>query len=364
MPVLSRAAVIATAAAIAVSITSAGCARTIPGTPNPAAASSTTADRSSASDGSEGSNGRPELPEPPDGSGFSRDPLDQPNPIPEMLWKGWPDACAWIDIDLAAAFGATGPAQSHTLGCTLPLAAPDFLQIAWLSPYRALSTPTRFIRPVTIAGLQARQYALPGQGAAECAMHVNTRSTTSLHLVIWNPTNPDSGDRETRCATAARIAETAVTRFVPAAGGTAWPGTPQRPTDAVLAGASACRAATKDAAALANLTRADGTSSTSDLGTICTHHSPHAQAEVLLASRPLADLPAHAENATGAAQQLAGLPGRIDHIDDTCAVTAELAPQVVLRVLYRIDTPGAAALACRFAEVLTAAALGELLRLS
>ena len=163
--------------------------------------------------------------------------------MPSMFWQGWSDACAWIDPPLAAAFGATGPGTPHNLGCTLPLTPSVYVQLAWLGPF-SLMPVWQFVRPITIAGQQARQFALPAMDPNGCALQVHARSTTTLHVVVWNPDSPTGPDREAHCTTAAAIAEAAVTRFVPAAGGTPWPGTPQQPSAAVLDGVTACEITT------------------------------------------------------------------------------------------------------------------------
>lgn len=341
-----------------------GCGGVIVGTPQPAPSDPAGATTSPVAPVVGAGDGRPELPEPVDGSGFSSEPLDQPPSIPGMFWHGWSDACAWIDPTLAAAFGATGAGTPHNLGCTLPLTAPVHMQLAWLRPFHAMSGAALFVRPITIAGQQARQFALPAMDPNGCALQVHSRSTTTLHVVVWNPDDPTGPDREAHCTTAAAIAEAAITRFVPAAGGTPWPGTPQTPSAAVLDGATACQIATTDVASLANLDRTDGTPGTSELGSTCHYTSDYASAEVLLATQDLADVPTYSPGARTINQKLVGLPARMEHTDDDCAVVVALADHVTVRITYRIDQPGSSALACRYAETMTATAVGTLLNRS
>ncbi|HEY0637606.1 MAG TPA: hypothetical protein VGD67_08160 [Pseudonocardiaceae bacterium] len=339
-------------------LSNAGCGTTVTGRPNAAPSNATPAGPATEVTA---------LESPPDGSGFSTEPLDQPNPAPGITWAARDKVCDWLTPDLATAIGATGPAQPGTLGCVVPVTghAGDTAQIAWTFPFQALHEPTHFARPATVHGLQARQFALHGQGPGECTTQVNTRSAVSLHLVVWNPTDPAAGDHEARCATALRTAEVLTARYVPLAGGTPYPGTPQQPDPARLAKATACDVVTKGAANLANLDNQPGTPGTEDNGdTTCYHTSPHAEAHATLTTRG-ADRPT---------REIIGLPADLrpstDPTDLACTMTINLSPDHHLRLTYHITgQPPAGAdqsrllgLACAFVELLAATTLNAIHR--
>src|SRR2546430_4999730 len=157
-----------------------------------------------------------------DGSGFSTEPFDQPDPVPNHYWPGERDVCEWVSPDLARAVGGTGEVTPTATGCNVSLGGSELLELSAFGPYERLTDSTQFIRPVTVAGLQARERAFDGQGKAECTLDLNTRSLTAIDVTAWNHGAPDRGDPEHRCVVARSAAEMIARRFVPPARGAPW----------------------------------------------------------------------------------------------------------------------------------------------
>jgi hypothetical protein len=296
--------------------------------------------------------------EPPaDGSGFATQPMDQAFPLPSWFWSGRQDICDGITAEVVAQVGGVGMAP-NAAGCNVKFGGTEVVQVALAGPYQWLTDPTHFVRPVTIAGLEGRERALSGQGLGECTVEVNTRSPLSLMAVAWNPADPNGGDSELRCATARKVVEALVTRYVPAAGGTPWPATPQVPPADASAGMTACEIIDDSAAVYGATSPKSAEAGTDPLGTTCTYTSNSTELEGFVTdSSGLDDLEPRVPNAEVTDRTLATLPARQEAAGSTCALLVEFTPGRVLGITYEVSVDGAA---CKFAEVVAAVVLSHL----
>lgn len=196
---------------------------------------------------------------PTDGTGFSTTPFDQPAPAPDLFWPKLTSTCQWLTPEIAKAAGGTGKLVPTEAGCDAHLpGTTDVVQIAAAGPYDYLNDTVRFSRPITIAGLQARERSFKEQGKGECAVDADTRSYTTLTLVVWNAVKPDSGDATKRCAVGRRFMEVIVKKFVPLAGGTPWSRTLQKPGPNAGADKTACDIAGEGVAAYGSMDTTSG----------------------------------------------------------------------------------------------------------
>lgn len=303
----------------------------------------------------------PAVYEPPaDGSGFATQPMDQPYPLPSSFWRGRQDMCDGITAEVARAAGGTGEISSVASGCYIFLGGAELIQVAEGGPYSWVTDPTHFVRPVTIAGLEARERAFTGQGVGECSVVVNTRAPISLMFGAFNAEDPNSGDREQRCAAARKAAEAVVTRYVPLAGGTPWEPTPQQPPAHASEGMTACEIIGDSAAVYGHTSPKSKKAGTDPLGTTCTYTSSSTSLDAFVTDGTvagLADIETRVEGAAVTDRRLGELPARVEDAGTTCAVLVEFVPQRVFGVTYHVDVPGAA---CKFAEVVAAVVLTKL----
>lgn len=299
--------------------------------------------------------------EPPaDGSGFATQPMDQAFPLPSWFWSGRQDICDGITAEVVAQAGGVTMAPNPA-GCNIKFSGTEVVQVALAGPYNWITDPTHFVRPVTIAGLEGRERALSTQGLGECTVEVNTRSPLSLMAVAWNPANPNGGDRELRCATARKVVEAIVTRYVPAAGGTPWPATPQAPPADASAGMTACEIVNDSAAVYGATSPKSKKAGTDPLGTTCTYASNSTELVGFVTddgtNTGLDDIEPRVPHAEVTDRTLATLPARQEAAGNTCALLVEFTPGRVLGITHEVGADGAA---CKFAEVVAAVVLYHL----
>lgn len=335
-------------ALIAAGMVTTACSRSIAGTP------------SAAEDGSVAPAELPAYEPPADGSGFATQPMDQAFPLPSWFWSGRQDICDGITAEVVVQAGGVTRAP-NAAGCNIKFGGgTEVVQVSLVGPYMWLTDPAQFVRPVTIAGLEGRERALSGQGAGECTVEVNTRSPLSLMAVAWNPADPNGGDRELRCAKARKVVEAIVTRYVPAAGGTPWPATPQVPPADASAGMTACEIVDDSAAVYGATSPKSAQPGTEPLGTTCTYSSTSTELEGFVTdgtSTGLDDIEPRVPNAEVTNRTLATLPARQENAGSTCALLVEFTPGRVFGITYNVDVDGAA---CKFAEVVAATVLSDL----
>ncbi len=346
--------VLVTAAAVAVPVVQLGGTNVAPGRP---AANATT------SPSAPGPGSLPSMVPPPDGSGFSSAPLDQPYPVPSFFWPGLRDVCEWITPELARRAGGTGEIRPQRAGCDILRGGNELVQVSSVGPYDWVRDPADFMRPVTIAGLQAREYAFTGQD--ECSLEVNTRAPIGLSLVAWNPAERDGGDVAQRCRVVRRVAEVLVRRYVPAAGGTPWARTPQRPAPDAGAGRVACELLGQSAAAYGGTDVRATATGTEPLGTTCTYEAEDAKLVGLVTDGPgagLDDVGPRLPDAEVTERRLGVLPARIEDAGTDCAMSVEFAPGRLFTITYHVD--GVLGVACPTAEVVAAHVLTRLIDMS
>jgi hypothetical protein len=286
--------------------------------------------------------------------------MDQPYPLPSYFWPGRQDTCDGITAEVAQAAGGTGEISAVASGCYILLGGAELIQVAEGGPYGWVTDPVHFIRPVTIAGLEARERAFTGQGTAECTVEVNTRAPIGLMFQAFNADDPNSGDREQRCAAARKAAEAVVTRYVPLAGGTPWEPTPQQPPADASEGMTACEIVGDSAAVYGHTNPKSKQAGTDPLGTTCTYTSSSTELNAVVTDGTdtgLTDVETRVEGAAVTDRRLGQLPARVEDAGTTCAVLVEFAPGRVFGVTYQVDVPGAA---CKFAEVVAAIVLTDL----
>lgn len=190
---------------------------------------------------------------PRDGSGWPSAPLDQPRPFPSEQFTDYSaelsrelGACSWLGKKLLTELGWRGGYVGGSL-CMVPLYGGKVLQITTSSSYRTFTdTPDElaFIRPIQIAGLEAREYDLAASAdkyPGSCQVAVNTRSITSLIVSVGTAEGAPVGTRpQPQCDQARRAATRIVRTFVPLAGGEPWPDTRQQPDAGMFRERSVC----------------------------------------------------------------------------------------------------------------------------
>lgn len=302
---------------------------------------------------------------PPNGGGFSTEPLDQPDPLPSLLWPGQEDVCEWLTPELAQDAGGTGEYVPTTSGCQLILGGGERAQVGLIGPYSFVTEPTHFMRPVTIAGLEARERALSSEGEKDCTVQVNTRSVTAFHVSVWNEQGGDSGSRKQRCRAARTAAEALAKRFVPLAGGEPWAKLAQQPGPNAGEGEDPCYIVQGSAAVYGGLDPESGTAGTDPLGATCSYTSAGDQSMTVLVTdgpdQGLAELPPQLPGAEMSDRRLGTLPARQEEAGEKCALSVEFVPGRVFTITYEIGVLDAS---CRFAEVVAASAVSALINRS
>lgn len=307
----------------------------------------------------------PSMPVLPDGSGFSSAPLDQPYPVPDFFWPGLRDVCEWITPEMARQAGGTGEVRPQEAGCNVVRGGNELVQVSSVGPYDWVMDPARFMRPVTIAGLQAREYAFIGQGQGECSLLVNTRAPVAIQFAAWNPTDRDGGSFEERCRVVRRVAEVLVRRYVPAAGGTPWHRTPQRPAADVGVDMVACELVDQSAAVEGSTDPRRAATGTDPLGTTCTYEGNDTKLVGLVTDGPdtgLSDVEPRLPDATVTERRLGELPARMEEAGTDCAISVEFAQRRIFTITYHVE--GVLGLACPTAEVVAANVLTKLIDMS
>jgi hypothetical protein len=130
-------------------------------------------------------------------------------------------------------------------------------------------------------------------------------------------------------------------------------------------GRPACDLVDDSATIAANLGVARGTARREPRGSACEFTSRlGTTARVSLAHDVvggLGELAPAVADAEVSQRRLAGLPARLEDAGDDCGLATELVPGTVMHVRYAFDERVGGGLACKFAEVMAAAVLVELL---
>lgn len=224
---------------------------------------------------------------PSDGSGWSTQPLDQPEPVPDLFSAS--DPCAWVPTilpQLKAQVQATGKLDEGGDGCHVYLPHGDIVQIFTMGPYIALTDEASQEKPITIAGLEAREFTLAGADTGSCAVDINSRSFDMTEVDTWNPNKSlDATDRATRCHESETVAQIIAHRFVPLAGGTP-ASTLQQPTPAVFASQTACQLVQTGDAGYTDIEDQHPTKATTSQGSTCRYTDGSNSVTVLVTNSP------------------------------------------------------------------------------
>jgi hypothetical protein len=305
---------------------------------------------------------------PPDGSGYSTLPDDQPTPGPGLESS---DPCTWLNQTLPALQRTLGATHivPNTDACHVLLGAGrDDIQVGLDEPYTENLDPVRFMHPATVDGLQAREFAEDSQGNGECQIDVNDRAAFALDVNAWNVDKAldTNGDTRTRCREAEQTADILVRQFVPLAGGTPYPGFPQQPTEALLNGAKVCDVITNGDVFYADyLDDRHPSTGTTALGATCTYTTDQGTVTALLTSQPMVlnRFPVQDTAAVVRPDKIGVLPAVTQQTAHGCTEAIHLGSGQILALTYR-PTQQFAPSACYAMRAVAAHALGEMLNLS
>jgi hypothetical protein len=309
--------------------------------------------------------------------------LNQPTAVPSYQWQGWDryrdGRCAWLPTGLLDPIGPVGTPRPTSTSCIVSLGDGTNIRITWQPPQTSAQWTTegsrnatdnasdsrRRAEVTTIAGLEARATRpfflfifFPGV----CRVDLNTRSTSGLTVLAWNPHT-----RDNRCQTAEAAATLIAHGRIPAAGGTPWSDTPQQPTVASLVGYGACELLNTSITRLNGLDDLNaGRISISDSdhaagGCELTQPGVHVRAWLTLTGDSATDAsesPA-GRKMDGQPRQLGSLPAYEKGGSTSCVVLAELLPGYTLGVSY--ETERGASAACSLADLVAATAAQILL---
>jgi hypothetical protein len=304
--------------------------------------------------------------------------LNQPTAVPGYQWQGWgryrDGRCAWIPAGLLDRLAPTGTPRPTSTSCIVPLGGGTNIRITWGPPQTSAQWTTegshasnsrRRAEVTTIAGLEARatrpfflSIFFPGM----CRIDLNTRGTSGLTVLAWNPHT-----RDNRCHTAETAATLIAHARVPTAGGTPWNDTPQQPTVASLAGYGPCEMLSTSVSRLSVLDALDADrisisdSDHTDEG--CELTQPGVQVRTWLTS--ISDTATNARDTPAEpktdvqSRQLGSLRAYQQSRSKSCVVQTEILPGYTLGVSYGV-TKSASAI-CSLAEVIAAAAVQTVL---
>lgn len=323
-----------------------------------------------------------------DGSGWSTQPLDQPRPMPspDYNWFTYDTAnCAWTTPELLTALGKTGgDLRTGPIFCTFYIdqefdqdAPKDYheqLQIQFDGPYsdHTDTLDVAFMRSITVAGLEAREYDLKANQAkypGSCTVEVNTRSLGGITVMGGTSRAEHQGtDPRLMCERVRKAATVLARTFVPLAGGTPWEQTRQQPQPGEMAatGADACLVTARDAPAESVLAF-EGRKGQDGAATTCTYTDGSGVKVMVWLSTDVPDdwqtqVPRLDEREITAATKLGTLPAyqQLTPSGETCAESVRYAEGEVLHVTYenRQRTP---AELCRVAELIAGSAVNKMI---
>jgi len=270
-----------------------------------------------------------------------------------------------VDAQLLAAFGGTALDGSNGTECGIAVGESEALLVRQNGFWEPFEGPAvdkfTFIRSINIAGLQGREYSLASGSETvpgSCMVDVNTRALNSITVLAAR----DGGDTDPArmCQKAREVATVMVKRFVPAAGGTPYPGTPQQPAPGVLGRQP--RSGPCDVfdgpITYAFLEGVAGQSGQDGPATTCTWSKGEARGSARLTLGAPANwqtsVPPLTEGEIIADTKLGVMPARVQLTKDgtECAETVQYAPGETLRFTYRNPDSRTftAAELCRIAE--------------
>lgn len=300
--------------------------------------------------------------------------LNQPNAVPSYRWQGWnryrDGRCAWIPTGLLDSLAPTGTPRPTSTSCIVSLGDGTNIRITWGPPQTSALWTTEGSHnasdsgrraEVTIAGLEARATRpfflfifFPGM----CRIDLNTRGTSGLTVLAWNPQT-----RDNRCHTAETAATLIAHARIPTAGGTPWNDTPQQPTVASLAGHGPCELLSTSMTRLNGLDDLDGgrisISDADHTDEGCELSQSGVRVRTWLTSISDTATKAHyipAEPKTdGQSRQLGALRAYQQGRSKSCVVQTEIFPGYILGVSFGVAK--SASTVCLLAEVIAAAAV-------
>jgi hypothetical protein len=283
--------------------------------------------------------GLPAYQPPADGSGYSAEPFDQPQPLPALLSARGCDWLAKVKPGLHT-LGAKSAAVSPS-GCQLLFAKGEIAQVHVNGPYSEVTDTTTYLKPDKIADVQARFYSFVDQKTDTiCSVEMNPRSLTDITVDGYNA-KESGGSFSAHCQLAGRVATFIARTFVPAAGGTPWPGTPQQPSHKTLARAKPCGIVDKGAIIYANdMTDEHPRSGAGPLGLSCDYrNADYGSIHVLLtrSTGGLKALPVKAGAAVSAVR--AGvMQARTEQTATSCAFSVQFVTGQVAQLTYSLGS--------------------------
>lgn len=305
----------------------------------------------------------------PDGSDWSTQPLDQPGPVPDQSAS---DPCGWVTKvvpQFKAQMEATGELESIGSGCEVHLPNGYLVQIDTVGPYGHFDDPADLMQPVTIDGLQGREYALQGMGAGECAIMINSRSYAATTVDIWNRDKSlNATGRTAHCQDAKTAAGIIMKQFAPLAGGTPFSSV-QVPTAASVTGKSACQLVPTGAAGFTDIEDQNPKQGQNSVGNTCTYTGEQGTVTAMVTSAPtaLSALPHQLRAGVVKQTKFGPIPARTEQTANACALEFDLPTGQALSITYAASpsyqvSEGTAA--CYAAEAVGAAAMSTALDMS
>jgi hypothetical protein len=274
----------------------------------------------------------------PNNAGYSLQPFDQPQPLP--------DTQSLIGCDYLAAFRSgvaalhpTGTAVASS-GCQLRFAGGEVAQIRATGPYSMVNDITSYLKGATVAGLEARYYSFVSQATSTiCAVEVNTRSLYDLAVDGYN-LNDHGGNFQKHCQLAGAVANALLKTYVPLAGGRPYSPTPQQPSAATLRNATACKIVNAGAVIYANdLADQNPKAGRSAQGETCDYSSPSSGTVHVLFTTSTGGLAAvPPRSGTVATSTKDGvLPARTEQTANACTFSVQFRTGQVAQLTYTLS---------------------------
>ncbi|WP_165401413.1 DUF3558 family protein [Herbihabitans rhizosphaerae] len=293
---------------------------------------------------------------PPNGGGFTGQPMDQPLPIP----AAGADLCAWTPTalpEMAAALGATG-VQNSSSGCQYVLPNNKIVQIHATSPYNELSQRTFLLESFETGGLRGRVYAFVGPPNTICSVNLDVRALAGFAVDTYDRDRQGGNQRE-HCETAKKAVTVLAKKFVPALGGTPFPGARQQPP--ALQGVTPCKAVTHSAAYYAGVSDKEGAEQATGFGGTCTYEDDNGTVTGVVVSGDPSTVPRQVPGGQVREGRFGSMPARFEQAADTCFVLATVGAGQALGVSYK-DAEGAAGNTCLRAQVVLAVSVIKLMQ--
>jgi hypothetical protein len=276
---------------------------------------------------------------PRDGSGYSIKPADQPVPLPGLLTRR---GCDWLASakPKLASLGVRGAAPSAS-GCQFQFPHGEIAQVHIIGPYHNVTDSTTYLKPTTVAGLEARVYSFVDQKTDTiCSVSMNPRSLLDITVDAYN-TKETGGAFAAHCQLASKVGTALAKAYVPLAGGRPWPGTPQQPASASLRKLTACTMVTEGAIIWANdMSDKHPRSGRNNLGSTCDYsRDGYGTIHVVLTTGKggLMSVPP-APGATVTSSHAGVMPARTEQAGKTCTYSVQLSTGQVVQLGYTLGS--------------------------